>query len=94
MPAIATADLQKLLLATIAAQSVAQDIIPIVPSDTTDLEAPARGIRCTGEGGALRITTAAGNVRDTLIAAGEILYVEATRIHAAGTVATGLEALA
>jgi len=72
----------------------AKDIIPAVPSDTTTIV--ARGVRCkslTGVAGTLRITTSAGNVRNTEIDVGEILLINITRIHATGTTATGLEIL-
>lgn len=71
---------------------VAVDIVPVVASDTVDLPSHARAIRATGDG-TLRITTYNGNVRNTSIAAGEILPVYAIRVHATGTTATGLEAL-
>lgn len=71
---------------------VASDIVPITPSDTVDLPSHARVIRAE-VGGTLRITTMKGYVRDTRIAANEKLEVYATRVHATGTTATGLEAL-
>lgn len=71
---------------------VAVDIVPVTPSDSVDLATPARAIRAAG-GGTLRITAGSGIVRNTTIAAGEILPVFAYRIHATGTAATGIEAL-
>lgn len=71
---------------------VAMDLVPITPSDTVDLPSPARAIRAT-VAGTLRITTYRGNVRNTRIAADEVLMVYASRVHAAGTTATGLEAM-
>lgn len=71
---------------------VALDIVPITPNDSVDLVSPARAIRAAGAG-TLRITTYTGAVRNTNIAAGERLEVYASRVHAAGTTATGLEAL-
>ena len=71
---------------------VAIDIEPVTPNDTADLPNQARAIRATS-GGTLRITTYRGIVRNTRIATGEVLQVYASRIHATGTTATGLEAL-
>lgn len=71
---------------------VAFDIVPVVPDDNTDLSKHARGIRSATSGN-LRITTFLGNVRNTRIAANEVLLVYATRIHATGTTATGIEVL-
>lgn len=70
----------------------AGDVLPVTPSDTEDLPFVARAIRARS-GGDLRITSGAGIVRDTFISDGELLPITATRIHATGTVATGLEAL-
>ncbi|MBG6211686.1 hypothetical protein IWQ49_006377 [Labrenzia sp. EL_126] len=72
------------------------DIVPVTPDDDVDLATPARGVRCkpiTGGAGTLRVTTRQGEVRNTEIAQGEQLNVFVTRIHSAGTTATGLEAL-
>ncbi|WP_165799462.1 spike base protein, RCAP_Rcc01079 family [Sphingomonas oleivorans] len=73
----------------------AVDLVPIVPNDGTDLPARARGIRCRPDGvaGTLRITTEAGQVRNSYISAGELLPVGVLRVHASGTAATNLEAL-
>lgn len=71
------------------------DLAPITPNDTEDLPQLARAVRCRGDGtsGSLRITTPAGNVRDTYISAGEKLEVQAVRVHSTGTAATNLEAI-
>ena len=71
---------------------VAMDLIPITPNDAVDLAIPARAIR-VGIGGTLRITTYMGIVRNTNVVAGAVLFVYARRVHAAGTTATGLEAM-
>lgn len=71
---------------------VAVDVVPVTPSDTVDLASHARAIRAQ-TGGTLRITTYLNQVRDTFIADGELLPVYARRVHAAGTSATGIEAL-
>lgn len=72
---------------------VGLDLVPITPSDTVDLAAAARAIRCTGTGGTLRMVTLKGILRDTVIAANEVLIVGSARVHATGTTATGLEAI-
>lgn len=68
------------------------DIVPVTPSNTVDLPTAARAIRARVAGD-LRITTYKGVVRNTYIAAGEVLPVVAIRVHATGTTATGIEAL-
>lgn len=70
----------------------ASDVLTVTPSDTVDLPWIARGIRAR-VGGDIRITSGVGIVRNTFIGDGELLPVAATRIHATGTTATGLEAL-
>lgn len=72
---------------------VALDLVPITPSDAVDLDTAARAIRCNGDGGTLRLVTLKGNLRNTVIAANEVLLVGANRIHATGTTATDLEAM-
>lgn len=72
------------------------DVMPVTPSDSIDLPKMARAIRCkpvTGAPGTLRVTTRAGEVRDTEIGAGELFMVQIVRVHATGTTATGLEAV-
>lgn len=71
------------------------DLVPITPSDSVDLPTAARMIRCrpTGAAGTIRVTTAAGQVRNSAIALGETLNLSVTRVHATGTAATGLEAV-
>ena len=70
----------------------AQDLIPVTPNDSADLATYARALRI-GAGGTLRITTAAGNVRNTNVIANEVLQVSVRRVHATGTTATGIEAM-
>ena len=84
-----------LLNGSVGAESPAFDLVPITPNDSTDLVTAARAIRCqpTGSAGTLRITTQAGEVRNTSIAAGEVLTVVVVRVHATGTTATSLEAM-
>ena len=71
------------------------DLVPVAPDDATDLPTPARAVRCRPDGaaGTLRVTTAAGEVRNTHIAVGEILTVQVLRVHNTGTTATNLEAI-
>lgn len=75
--------------------AVGIDLVPITPDDDENLATTARAVRCRPDGnaGALRITTTAGNVRNTYIAAGEMLIVSVTRVHDTGTDATNLEAV-
>ncbi len=75
-----------------SSQFTALDLVPVTPSDSVDLLVNARAIRAQGAG-TLRLTTISGNLRNTNIAAGEVLLVGASRIHAAGTTATGIEAM-
>lgn len=72
---------------------VGTDLVTIAPSDTVDLPTSARAIRCITAAGTLRITSLAGVTRNTSIALNEVLVVGATRVHATGTTATGLEAI-
>lgn len=72
---------------------VGLDLVPITPNDSVDLPTAARAIRCTGTGGTLRMVTIKGSLRNTVIAANEVLIVGAVRVHATGTAATGLEAI-
>lgn len=75
---------------------VGNDIRAITPDDDEDLPVAARAIRCkpaSGAAGTLRVTTLSGAVRDTEIGQGEVLVVGAKRVHAAGTTASGLEAI-
>lgn len=73
--------------------SPAVDLVPITPDDNNDLDSHARSIRCIGTSGTLRVVTFAGIERNTSIESGEVLSLVATRVHATGTTATGLEAM-
>lgn len=77
------------------ASSPGTDLVPVTPDDDNDLTTPAKAVRCkpTGTAGTLRVTTYAGVVRNTTIAAGELLPLAVVRIHDTGTNADGLEAL-
>lgn len=72
----------------------AADAYAITPDDDNDVpNGKARYLRCkpSGTGGTLRVTTFAGTVFDTEIAAGETLPLSVSRVHATGTAATDLE---
>lgn len=81
-------------IGSLGTSSQGTDLVPIAPSDTEDLLVTARAIRCRpdGTGGTIRLVTYSGQLRNTYIAAGETLLVLASRVHATGTAATGLEA--
>lgn len=68
------------------------DLVPVTPSDTVDLDMPARALRI-GTGGTLRFTSTNGNVRNTTVVDGERTDFGARRVHATGTTATDIEAL-
>ena len=76
----------------ILASFTARDLVPVTPSDTVDLAIDARALRI-GTGGTLRVTTIAGNVRNTIVIDNERLELQVTRVHATGTTATGIEAM-
>lgn len=74
------------------------DFLPLdgEKSDTVDLPAPVRAIECLpaaggGAAGTLRVTTPAGQVRNTYIEPGQLRPIPAVRVHNSGTTATGLE---
>lgn len=67
---------------------VADDIIPITPSDTTVYRAGV--VKCTLAAGTLVVKTYKGNTRTTSISLGETLPCLVTQVLAA-TTATGLE---
>lgn len=76
-------------------ESPAMDLVPVVKSNTVNLDPPGRAIRCkpNGTAGALKILTSSGNERTTYIDKGEILPVETLRVFSTGTDADGLEVL-
>ena len=69
---------------------LARDIIPITPSDSTDLTNVALGIICKGTAGDVVVITEKGNTRTYPIAAEEILPVGIRRVLSTGTTATTL----
>lgn len=71
---------------------LARDILPITPSDISDI-APntvAVGILCVGGSGNVSFVTAAGTTRTVPMVTGDILPVGASRVLETGTTATGL----
>lgn len=66
-----------------------KDATEITPNDSTDLD-PVPHFLYIGTGGSLRVTTAAGNVRNFQVEAGVILPVIVHRVHATGTTATDI----
>jgi len=70
----------------------ARDIVPVVPSDTTDL--PEVAVALYAEtGGAVTLTTVRGQLRTVQVADYSILPVGTARVHATGTTAEGLHAM-
>lgn len=73
----------------LASANIALDLIPITPSDSTDLPKVARALYITS-GGTLRITTAKGNVRNITGLGTGWFPVACLRVHATGTSCTGI----
>lgn len=65
----------------------------VVPDDALDLPRVTRAVN-VAQGGALRVTTAAGDVATLQVAAGSAFPLRARRIWATGTTATGITGLA
>jgi len=70
----------------------AADIVPVTPSDLTDLAKTAVALYITGAGD-VEFDTPAGETRTVTVPANFILPVGATRVRAASTTATGIHAL-
>lgn len=67
---------------------ISNDVIPITPSDTTDL---VNGVlECTGASGTVVVRTTADVDRTYTIAAGGQLKCTIKKVYATGTTATGL----
>ena len=73
-------------------QGPAQDVVPIVPNDGTDLVTMAVALYVE-TGGTLSLVTVAGNIRSLNVPDFTILPVGARRVRATGTTATGIHAL-
>jgi hypothetical protein len=71
----------------------ARDIAPVIPSDTTDLAEAAIGLYVE-TGGAVVMTTIRGETRSVRVTDFSILPVGVMRVHATGTTASGIHALA
>lgn len=71
---------------------LARDIVPVTPSDDTDISAGAVavGITCKTTAGNVVIVTAEGNERTYPIALDEVLPVGVSRVKATGTTAVGI----
>ena len=70
----------------------AHDIMPVTPSDSTDLTVVALALYVQ-TGGSLSIVTEAGNTRSVTVADFSILPVGVRRVREAGTTATGIHAM-
>lgn len=69
----------------------AEDVIAVTPSDSVDLVSNSKAI-IVAVGGALKLTTVAGNTSTITVPAGQF-SIRATRIWSTGTTATGITAL-
>lgn len=70
----------------------AQDIIPVVPSDTEDFEQVATALYIEN-GGAVSFVSAAGESRTVRVGGLSVLPVGVKRVNATGTDASGIHAL-
>lgn len=70
----------------------ARDVVPVTPSDSTDIDtgAAALAIVCKGTAGNVSIVTVEGNTRTYPISLDEVLPVGITRVRSTGTTATGI----
>lgn len=70
----------------------AQDIVPVVPSDTSDFDTVAVALYIE-TGGTLAFTTVAGSDRNVSVPDATLLPVGARAVKATGTSAQGIHAL-
>lgn len=70
----------------------AQDVLPVTPSDVTDLPTVAIALYVE-TGGSVTITTVMGETRSLKLADFSILPVGVSRVHATGTDASGIHAM-
>ncbi len=70
----------------------ARDVVPVVPSDTEDLQKGAAALYVT-VGGALSIVTLEGQVRQITVPDYMLVPVQVLRVNATGTTAGGIHAL-
>lgn len=73
----------------VAVDQPADDMVPVTPSDSVDLDIMAKALYVT-MGGAVAIVTRAGNVRTVTVPNNFILPVRASRINSTGTTASGI----
>lgn len=73
-------------------ESPASDLVPIVPSDTTDLPEAVRGIN-VAQSGSVRVRTVGGSLGTVYIAAGGAFPLRVQRVYATGTDAVGITGL-
>jgi len=69
----------------------AEDMIPVVPNDSADLEREASALYIE-TGGDMKITTSRGIARTCVVADFSTLPVGVRRVWATGTTATGIHA--
>ncbi len=70
----------------------ARDIVPVTPSDTTDLPDAAIGLYVE-TGGTVVLTSVRGQTRTVDVADFSILPVGVLRVHTTGTTAVGIHAM-
>lgn len=70
---------------------IASDLIPVVPSDTTDLPKPAMSL-FVETGGTLTFISAAGTQRTVTVPDNFTLLVGVRRVLTSGTLASGIHA--
>ncbi|MBP9181975.1 MAG: hypothetical protein KBF78_02485 [Fuscovulum sp.] len=70
----------------------AHDLLPVTPSDSSDLPVVALALYVQ-TGGSLSIVTEAGNTRAVTVADFSILPVGVRRVHLTGTTAAGIHAM-
>ena len=70
----------------------AQDILPVIPDDATDLPQVAVALYVE-TGGAITFNTVSGATRTVAVADYSILPVGVARVQSTGTTATGIHAL-
>jgi len=77
---------------TLSLSGPATDILPVVPSDLTDLAHVGLALYAEA-GGVISFLTAAGETRNVTVSDFALLPVGVRRVNATGTTATGLHAL-
>ena len=67
-------------------------VLPVTPSDTTDLSHPSRAVN-VAVSGIVRLTSIEGETADLYVAEGIAFPIRASRIWQSGTTASGIVAL-